>query len=169
MMTGMVNIGQVTKAHGIKGEVFVLPLTDFPERFSRLTRVFASSGDMRRELHISQAQPVHNGIIVKFAEVGNRSEAEALKWWYIQIPAEEVVPLPEGHYYFFQIIGLKVYDLEGKFLGTVVEVQRTGANDVYWVRKPGSDKQFGIPGLKSVVREIDVVGGKMLVDLPPGL
>ena len=76
------------------------------------------------------------------------------------------MPLEEGEYYTFDIIGLEVFDTEGNSLGHVTDVLRTGSNDVYVTSKKGEAKQLLIPALKTVVQEINVPEGKMVVDMP---
>ena len=76
------------------------------------------------------------------------------------------MPLEEGEYYTFDIIGLEVFDLEGESLGFVTEVLKTGSNDVYVVSRKGQAKQILVPALKAVVKEINVPEGRMVVDLP---
>jgi 16S rRNA processing protein RimM len=79
-----------------------------------------------------------------------------------------VEPLPEGHYYIFQLVGSRVYTTGGEFLGILTEVLTTGANDVYVVKGTGK-KEILIPALKDVVRKIDLARREMTVALPPGL
>jgi 16S rRNA processing protein RimM len=93
--------------------------------------------------------------------------AEQLRGGYLEITREQLVPLPEGSYYIFEIIGLKVYDLDGAYLGEITDVLQTGANDVYVVETGG--KPLLIPALKQVVREVDLQGRRMRVELPEGL
>jgi len=76
----------------------------------------------------------------------------------------DLVKLPEGHYFTFDIIGLKVYDEAGAYLGTVTDVLVTGANDVYIAEQEGKPPIL-IPALKDVVRAIDIPGGRMTVRL----
>ena len=83
----------------------------------------------------------------------------------LTVDRSEAVPREEGEFYTFDIIGLTVYDEAGTELGTVENVLRTGSNDVYQARRPDG-RELLIPALKAVVKEIDVAGGRMVVDLP---
>ena len=81
---------------------------------------------------------------------------------------EEVLPLPKGHYYHYQIVGLLVETEGGTVLGRVTEVLETGSNDVYLV-KDDQGREFLLPALKEVIRDIDLEKGLMLVRPLPGM
>ena len=83
----------------------------------------------------------------------------------LTVDRSEAAPLQEGEYYTFDIIGLTVYDMDGKELGKVENVLRTGSNDVYQARRTDGGELL-IPALKAVVKEIDVPGSRMVVDMP---
>lgn len=172
-MTGgvLIAIGEVTAPHGRMGEVRVLPLTDFPDRFSRTKRVFARRTDDTIELEIETAREHRGFVLVKFVGIDSITEAEPLRKALLEIPSTEVTPLPEGRYYLFQIVGLIVTDREGLRLGKVRDILFTGGNDVYVVTpEPGvSRKEILVPAIKDVVDEIDVPNGRMVINLLPGL
>ena len=84
----------------------------------------------------------------------------------LYIDKKDAMPLEEGEYYTFDIIGLEVFDMEGQSLGFVTEVLKTGSNDVYVTSKKGEAKQLLIPALKAVVKEINIPEGRMVVDMP---
>ena len=91
--------------------------------------------------------------------------ASALTGRLLTVDRAEAVPLREGEYYTFDIIGLRVEDEEGNLLGEITDVLQTGSNDVYVVEVPGQAKQLLVPALKSVVRQISLGEGKMVVHL----
>ena len=106
---------------------------------------------------------VVNGFMQREGPV--REDAMRLTGRLLTVDRSEAVPLEEGEFYTFDIIGLTVYDGAGTELGTVENVLRTGSNDVYQARRPDG-RELLIPALKAVVKEIDVAGGRMVVDLP---
>ena len=158
---GRIVIGRVGAAHGIHGDLRIIPLTDFPERFSALREVMV--GD--ELLHIDQMKPQGKNILMRFREYGVREEAQRLTGRLLTVARAEAAPLDEGEYYVFDIVGLTVYDEEDNDLGTVENVLRTGSNDVYAVRSEDG-REILIPALRAVVREIDVPGGRMTVRFP---
>lgn len=163
-----ITIGEIVNTQGNRGEVRVLPLTDFPDRFNNLKELFILKGTERLVYHISTVRSHKRFVVIKFAEVKDMNDGEKLKGCLIQITMDMLEPLPEGHYYIFQLIGLEVFETSGELLGRLDNVLKTGANDVY-VIKPPSGKDILIPALKTVVKEIDIEANRMLVELPEGL
>ena len=154
-------IGRVGAAHGIRGELRVIPLTDFPERFTALREVMV--GD--ELLHIESVKPQGKNFLMRFREYAVREDAQKLTGRLLTVARAEAAPLDEGEYYVFDIVGLTVYDEEDNELGTVENVLRTGSNDVYAVRSEDG-REILIPALCTVVRTIDVPSGRMTVRFP---
>ena len=159
-----ITIGKVGGAHGIHGEMRIIPLTDFTERFAGMTEVMV--GD--ELLHIESCKYHKQFILMKFREYPVREAAMQLTNQLLTVDRSEAAPLNEGEYYTFDIIGLTVFDITGQELGKVENVLRTGSNDVYQARN-SDGKELLIPALKAVVKEIDVAGGKMVIDMPEEL
>lgn len=165
----LIAIGQITTTQGHLGEVRVYPLTDFPERFELLKEVFWQKDGQIRLLTVNKVRYHKGFVILGFKEIENMNQAEELRGGILQIPPEQLMPLPEGHYYLFQIIGLKVFTVDGEPLGFVKEILQTGSNDVYLVEDPDTGKETLIPAIKEVVKEINCQEGKIVVQLLPGL
>ncbi len=106
--------------------------------------------------------------IVRFADFDNINEVEKYKGFEIKVSKEESVELPDNEYYFYEIIGCRVMDEEGKELGVVEEILRPGANDV-WVVKMPSRKQLLLPVIDEVVLDVDVQAKVVKVHLMEGL
>lgn len=162
-------IAVVTSPHGIRGEVRVRPLTDFPERLKRTASVTLEIDGERRRYELERARPHGRGAyLVKLRGVDDRNAAEALRGVRLEVGEDEVVPLPEGTYYIFELVGSTVYDAGGARLGELVDVIKGGANDVYVVRL-GDGTEALIPAVKQVVKTVDVRSRTVVVDPPPGL
>lgn len=155
-------IGKIGAPHGIRGELKVFPLTDFPDRFKELKSVYV--GDER--LDISSVRYQNQIVLIRFEAYPVREQAASLTGRFLSVPREEAVPLEEGQYYISDIVGLEVFDGNGSSLGIISEVLQTGSNDVYVVSQKGRAKQILVPALKSVVKEINVAEGRMLVVMP---
>lgn len=164
----LITIGEVVNTHGHRGAVRVLPLTDFPERFRDLDEVVLTRNGERVTMHVERVAFQKRFVILSFREVPDMSAAERLRGALLQIPRDQVRPLPEGCYYLFEIVGLQVITSDGEPLGTVVDVLQTGANDVYVVRDEAG-RELLIPALKSVVLQISPEASRMVVALPEGL
>ena len=155
-----ITIGKVGAVHGIRGEVRIIPLTDFVDRFMKMNVVMVGN----EPLHIESCRYHKQFVLLKFREYPTREDAMHLNGRLLTIARDEVAPLDEGEYYTFDIIGLTVFDPDGNELGRVDNILRTGSNDVYQAHSKDG-KEVLIPALKSVVKAIDIAQGKMIVDL----
>ena len=164
-------VGQVVGAHGVGGELKVQVLSEDPHRFGRMEQVYIGLEEDEPEPRVLERFRLHKGnALLKLAGCDDRDTAALLRGYLLQVPIEDAIPLEEGEYYEYQILGLKVWTVSGEHLGKVVEVLVTGANDVYVVHGtyPGHGEIL-IPALESVVLEIDLEAARMVVDLPEGL
>ncbi len=161
---GLIRIGYIRRAHGIHGEVVVMPLTEDPDRYGQLKQVFIRM----QKLNIQSCIYFGKDVILKFDGIDDRSTAESYKGAYLEINRDDLPDLPADTYYIFDMIGLDVYSEEGEFLGKLLDISSTGSNDVYEVGREGA-KSFLIPALKSVVRQISLESGRITVKIPEGL
>ncbi len=167
-MSGYIKIGQIINTHGNKGELKVYPLTDDVRRFCELEHLFILQNGEYQKYLVEKAR-IHKGMgILALREIDNMNDAESLRNLYVELPEEQLLPLPEGHFYIFQIIGLAVFEND-IYLGKVTDVLKTGSNDVYVITNPENNNVFYLPALKEVVKNIDISSGKMEVQIPPGL
>ena len=154
----MVTIGRVLGAHGVRGEIKVLPLTDFPERFFGMKRleVFRPAGRLMasltvRSLRFHEAKGL---FLVETGEIGDRDGAEDLKDGVVMIKASERVPLSKGSFWVDDVVGLRVVSADtGEEIGKVEAVLQTGAHDVYSVRTPQGEVRM-MPAVREVVLRI---------------
>jgi 16S rRNA processing protein RimM len=159
-------IGQITKPHGVRGEVRVLPRTDDAARFADLERVFIGEHDP--QITVVESARLHQGmVLVKLAGCDSRNAAEQLRGQWLQILVEDALPLAENEYYLYQLEGLQVISDEGQQLGKLVDVIETKANNVFVVE--GTLGQVLLPDTEEVILEIDFENGRMTVHLLPGL
>lgn len=159
----MLRIGQIACPHGVGGEVKVTPWTDFPQRFNDLRTVTLCKGSLEQVLTVVSARTHKNYVLLRFAGVDDRNQAERLRDWEVTVPADQAHPLPPDHYYDYQLEGLEVIDVAGNHsLGTIAEVLHLPANPVYRVVGPTGEDIY-IPALKSVVKEIDLSAGRMSI------
>jgi 16S rRNA processing protein RimM len=118
-------VGRVRKAHGVRGEVVVEPITDAPDAiFASGRRVFAGSvsGDLspgRAELHVATSRPFNDGFLVAFAEIPDRTIAETWRGRYLLVPADEVPALDDEEVYVHELPGMRVELESGEIIGTV--------------------------------------------------
>ncbi len=156
-------IGRVLATWGRLGMLKVEPATDFPERFNLSSIVYIDN----QPLTIDAVTWRKGMAFIKFSGIDSPEDAEELRHKEIQIPRHLVKPLPRGQYYHFQLIGLQVYTTNGELLGSIDRILSTGSNDVYIVA--GKQKEFLIPAIDDVVKEVDLAEGRMVIEPIEGL
>ncbi len=160
-------IGKVNRAHGLQGEISVIVLTEFPDRFATTEWVYLGT-EFEAEAYRLESYRWHKDkILLTLAGVTNRTQAEQLRGQFVQVPLAEAMPLPEDSYYHYQLIGLQVITTTDQILGPLVNILETGANDVYVVDHAG--QELLLPAIPDVVQSIDLNQGQIVVKLLEGL
>jgi len=162
-----VALSKLVKPHGVQGEIRGVLLTDVLENFRGRATIRWRRGREVQELEIEGIRPHGTLLLFKFKGVDDRDAARELVGGLLEIPLEELVPLPPGEYYWYQLLGLKVYTEEGEYLGELQEIMETGGHDVYVVRKEG--EEILLPAIKEVVKAVVLEEGCMVVHLLEGL
>jgi len=142
-----VTLAVITGAHGVTGDV---RLKLFGEGIASLKAHKAfndgalTPGKLRDD--------GKGGVIARFAEVADRTAAEALRGTLLTVPRSALPPLEEGEYYHADLIGLPAISDEGEALGQVVAVENYGAGDLIEIERPGG-KRFLVPMIEAAVPE----------------
>jgi 16S rRNA processing protein RimM len=160
-------IGRVIRPHGVRGELAVEVLTDFPERFDTIETIYLGDQQQADEWQVASTRWHKDRILLTLPGCEDRTSAEVLRGLLVQIPIEEAMSLPEDEYYPYQLIGLNVVTTEGEELGRLSEVIFTNANEVYVVVGPRG--QMLLPAIADVVDRVDLDTGRMVVKLIDGL
>jgi len=162
-------VGRVRRPHGVRGAVIVESLTDNPERWAAGSRMLAGGDKLpaARELTVEQAQDHGGGVLVFFAEAGDREAAEALRGAELAVPLDEVPPTPDGTWYEFELVGCRCHDRAAGDLGEVVDVVEDGGGLLLIV--DDGLRRLPIPFVRAFLVTVDVGGRRIDVDLPPGL
>jgi 16S rRNA processing protein RimM len=168
-------IAEIAAPFGLRGGVKANVLTDFPERFELMNEVYLAppgappNAPREKRKLLNARQQNAKQMMLRFEGVTKIEQAELLRGYTIAVPITEAMPLPEGEYYVYQIVGLDVYTTDEQFVGKVVNVERFPANDVYSVRGPMSKKDVLLPAIKDVVKNIDLDKNRMTIELLEGL
>lgn len=160
-----VAVGRITRPHGVTGEVAVVVLSEVPGRFADGATVWLEDG---RALTVGSSRPHKDRLLVRFREVADRAQADALHGALLVVPESMSPPLPEGSWWDHQLIGCAVATEAGRALGTLTEVIHTAANDV-WSVVDESGAETLVPVLKDVVVRVDVASKRIAVRDVPGL
>ena len=167
-MKDLVAIAKIAKPRGLRGELVADLLTDFPERFDNLQKVFAvhPTGETS-ELEIERFWFQKRRIIFKFAGFDSIEASESLRNCEISISEDEIVELETDEFYDWQLQGCAVETIEGEKLGAVKEVLRTGGTEILVVA--GETKEYLIPFAEKICTSVDVENKLIKVDAPEGL
>lgn len=167
-MEDMLQVGVITQTHGVHGEVKVFPTTDDAERFKELKQVILDTGKGTLSLEIQAVKFFKQYVILKFKGIDNINDIERYKRCPLLVTRDEAVELEEDEYFIADMIGLTVATEDGDVLGTLKDVIRTGANDVYVIQ---SDRygEVLLPAIKDCILDVDIQGGRMKVHLLDGL
>lgn len=158
-MPDTIRIGQIVGAWGLRGHVKVEPMTDFWERFEPGREVLLNGNWLK----IASSSEQKGRLLLKLKGVDNATQAEGLQWSYIEGKADEEFDLEEDEYFTEDLIGLKVVTAAGRELGNVSTVSQYPAHDVLEIG------EIQIPVVKEFIKEVDVEGGKIVVELIPGM
>ena len=165
----LVVIGLILKPHGIKGEVKVKPITDFPERFLKLKRAFLVSGSgAQKEIAIERAKVLRDIVLLKIRDIDSISEAEKYRGSEIVVMPEDRIELPPDYYFESDLIGMQVVLSHGQEIGTIVDVQSYPAQDMLIV-KTVSGREILLPFVKEIVPELLPEERKVVVNNISGL
>lgn len=167
-MEEWIEVGIIFRKHGVRGEVKVYPLTDFPERFLDLHDVvLEDTAGERHPVRVDRVRFQKDRVILHFEGKDTPDYVEPFMQSQILIHRTEAVQLPEGRYYYSDIIGLSVYTDREEYLGKVEDILETGSNDVYVVR--GEAREVLIPVIREVIRKVDLENQRLIVHEMEGL
>jgi 16S rRNA processing protein RimM len=165
-----VAVGQIARAHGIRGEVIVAVRTDEPGvRFAPGARLATEPPD-RGPLTV-RASRWHSGrLMVAFEGVSDRTAAEGLRGTLLMLDTDDLPsPADPDEFYDHQLIGLGVVTAAGQPVGVVADVLHYG-QDLLVVRQEGAaGGEVLVPFVGAIVPDVDVAGGRLVIDPPPGL
>jgi len=161
-------VGRIVKPFGIRGEVIVRPITNSPERFNKLKRVFIGRDEQNAvSMTMTAANVREQGVRVSLDEVKGRNEAEGLVGSLIFVSDQERGVLPPETYLVDDVVGMIVVDQSERVVGKVKEVLHMPANDVYVVERNG--REMMIPAVKEFIKKYDLNQKKLHVHLIEGM
>jgi len=161
-------IGKIVKSCGLKGRVKAVLFLESNDTFRALDELYVGQGEVRKgPFKLKGVHSRGRSFFLEIEGIENLDDANALAGFQIFIPRNKLKKLPEGEYYWRDLIGLKVITEEGYTLGVIEAVFPTGSNDVYVCS--GGDREVLLPGIADVIRKIDIDQGIMVVRLVEGL
>lgn len=160
-------VGQIVNTQGLKGEVRVYPFTDEIDRFDELEEFYLGK-DLNTTWEVERVRYKGNMVIMKIKGIDTVEMAEKLKNKFMYVSRENSRELDEDEYFISDMIGIDVYTVEGKRVGTLKDVLQYSANDVY-VIKGLENQEYMIPAMMKFVPTIDIDERKMIIDPIKGM
>jgi 16S rRNA processing protein RimM len=165
----LIVVARIARTRGLRGEVVADLLTDFPGRFEALESVIAIAPDeSRRSLQIEEHWFQAKRIIFKFAGYDSIDQAKELAGFQLAVPASDRIELPKDQFYEWELAGCRVEATDGKSIGVVREVMRTGGVEILVVAGD-TGGEFLIPMAQEICVEIDIDKKLVRIDPPAGL
>jgi len=165
------NVGKIVNTHGIRGEVRVISSTDFPEEryaVGNKLSLFKSDSKSPIVLTVASHRQHKNFDLLTFEGFLTIEMVQGFRDGILKVSENQLSDLEGNEFYFHEIMGCTVYDLEGQEIGEVTDILQTGANDV-WTVTPAKGKPHYIPYIEDVVKEIDIDEKKIVIDALDGL
>ncbi|HZR49392.1 MAG TPA: ribosome maturation factor RimM [Streptosporangiaceae bacterium] len=165
-------VGRIGRPHGIRGEVVVGVRTDEPDlRFATGARLGAgrdSDGTPDAELTVA-AKRWHSGqLLVAFDGIADRTAAADLGGTWLSVDSAVLPPITDpDEFRDHELVGLSVRTVAGELVGVVTDVLHHG-QDLLVIKAEGADERL-VPFVAPLVPEVDVAGGVLVIDPPPGL
>lgn len=163
------DVGRILNTHGLKGEVKVQVITDFPKKRFAAGAKLTLKDKPDQKLTVQRGRPFGQFWLLQFKEISNIDQATRLKGQILVVSEADQQALPKGSYYYHQIIGCQVIDQKnGDPIGQVTDIESPGANDIWLVREK-SGAEFWLPYIPEVVKKIDLKQKRIEVQLMEGL
>ncbi|MEU8340195.1 16S rRNA processing protein RimM [Actinomadura meyerae] len=160
-------VGRIGRPHGVRGEVTIDVRTDEPDtRFAAGTRIATDPGTAG-PLTIERTRWHSGRLLVRFTGIGDRDAAEALRGTWLVVDPGDIPPSTDpDDFHDQELIGLSVVTADGTDVGEVADILHHG-QDLLVVRGPAGEAL--VPFVAALVPEVDVPGGRLVIDPPPGL
>lgn len=165
----LITLARATRTRGLKGEIVADLLTDFPDRFESVSRVFGigPKGECQ-ELELENHWFQNDRVVLKFSGYDNIESAKTLLGYSFALPENERVELPKGEFYDWELEGCSVEVSRGSSVGKVSKILRTGGVELLVV-EDDAQREHLIPMAQSIVVSIDISSKRILIDPPEGL
>jgi len=166
--TKFFEIGKIVKSCGLRGRIKAVSYLESNDKLQDLDELYIDYGNERKgPFKLKGIQSRGKSFFLEIEGVENLQSANALIGCQVLIPTDKLEELPEGEYYWRDMIGLKVVTEEGNILGVIEAIFPTGSHDVYVCS--GGEREVLLPGIADVIRRIDIDRGMMVVRLLEGL
>ncbi|WP_203686116.1 ribosome maturation factor RimM [Phytomonospora endophytica] len=165
----MLAVGRIIRPHGVRGELVVEIRTDEPDLRFAVGKVYITDPAAAGPLTTTGIRPHQGRLLMTFEEVGDRARADEMRGVLLCFDSEEMsAPEDPDEFRDHDLWGLAVVTTEGEHVGELTRIDHGAAHDMLVVKRKGTNPAY-IPFIKEMVPEVDVPGGRIVVDPPEGL
>ncbi len=166
---GLIHFGKISKTHGLSGQVRIIPFSRRLENLLRLERVFIQKQGEEKplEFKIIGRKLEKGSVIAKLEGVKSVDDAQRIRGCSVMVEISDLAETEENEYYWFQLIGLRVYTTDRKYVGHVENLMDRISHSLLIVKK--GKKEFLIPMINTVVKEINLKDSTLVISPPKGL
>jgi len=157
-------LGEITGAHGIKGDVVIRTYTTVPAAIAEYGPLEDATG--QRQIRIRVRRVTEKGIVAGVDGIGDRNSAEALKGTQLYVARKALPETAEQEFYHADLVGLEARDAAGTPIGRVIGVVNYGAGDLIEISRHGQKETELVPFSTAFVPEIDIAAGRLVVLMP---
>ncbi|MFZ4809647.1 MAG: ribosome maturation factor RimM [Hyphomicrobiaceae bacterium] len=162
-MPDKILLGQITGAHGIRGDVVLRTFTAEPDAIADYGPLSDRAG---RRFVISGLRVTPKGVIARLEGISDRTAAEKLRGTELFVDRARLPAPEDGAFYYEDLVGLTAALADGTVVGKVVAIQNYGAGDLVEVAMPGKKQTELLPFTDAFVPTVDIAGGRIIVVLP---
>lgn len=165
----LVVIGEITRPHGLRGELRIMPLTDDPDRFGRLAEcvLWDPAGGRRERRRLTGARRQGGRVVLSLAGCDSVEAARALVGWLVAVFEHQAMPPGAGRFYPWQLAGCRVETEDGREVGTVAGIETSPAHDLWVVAAEG--REHLVPAVADIVLDVDLGRRRVVIRPPEGL
>jgi len=153
-------VGEIVRAHGVRGDVRLLPMTDDAARFRLLRDAFLERGGAHTPVSVENVRLQPDAVVLHIGGFDTREQADALRGAFLCVDRAHAVRLEKDAYFVEDLIGCETFDTRGRAYGRITDVLETGANDVYEIERG----KLMVPALRRVLAEVDVERARVTFD-----
>ena len=164
----LILIGHVIRPHGIAGLLKIVSYAQSKETFFQAGSVFIDRDQNRfEEMKVVDIKPHGSSYLLRVSDVNSIEQAKFFRGAKIYIRKDSLIKNDENEFFYYELLGINVYLISGQYLGVIKEIFPTGSNDVYVVE--GQEKEFLIPAIHEVIKEINISKKRMVISPIKGL
>ncbi|MEE1145029.1 MAG: ribosome maturation factor RimM [Acutalibacteraceae bacterium] len=158
MLLSYLEVGQIVGTHGIAGEMRVQPWCDSPDFLTKFKTLYTDKNG-ENAVKVKSSRVHKNIVLIKFPDITTIEQAERMRGKVLYISRKDA-NIADGEWFIQELIGCTVFDADtGRDYGVLSDVSKTGANDVWHIKKDG--KEYLLPAINDIIANVDVANEKV--------